>query len=184
MHDPALQARALKMCADGATSAEVAEKLEISISTIANWRAKANKRAADAATVRRKSGPPPSTDMAKAARAYAMREKGTPIAKVAAKYGVSTATIYEWCKRVRTANGLPPARAANGHAKDTARRAAVGLDNGHAPGPSPADALLAARSDVLLAPRTIVGAGDLQRQVRALTIERDALRRIVDELSK
>jgi transposase-like protein len=175
------------MCADGATSKDVAAKLNIPASTVGNWRAKAS----HAAAVKRKPGPAPSTDMVKAARAYAMHEKNVPIQKVADKFGVSTATIYAWCRRVREANGLPPARSspgtANGHAKDTARRAAVGLDNGHAPGPSPADRMLTAAlgTDVLLAPRTIVGApGDLQRQVRALTLERDALRRIVDELTK
>jgi transposase-like protein len=189
-YDEKVRARAIKLLAGGQTHATVAAALKIPRGTLGKWAIAAR----DEVAAPRKPGPPPSLDMAKAARAYAMREKGAPIGKVAEKYGVSTATIYEWFKRVRVAKGMPPARSspgtANGHAKDTARRAAVGLDtdNGHAVAATPADRMLAAAlgTDMVLAPRTIVGgpSGDLPRQVRALTLERDALRRIVDELTK
>jgi len=174
------------MCDDGATTVDVAAKLKIPTGTIASWRADARKRAAGGAPGTGQGG---TFDMAKATRAHALRQGGMPINKVADKYGVSTTTIYAWCKRVRDTNGAPPPRTgpkakarANGHAPATP-----------APGHSPADALLATRTggDLVMAPRTAVGyaapavaLAQLERQVRALTLERDALRRALDELTK
>lgn len=178
------------MCDDGATTVDVAAKLKIPAGTIASWRADARKRAAGGAAAPA-TGMGGAIDMAKATRAVALRQGGMSITKVADKYGVSTSTIYAWCKRVRDTNGAPPARTgpkakarANGHAP----AAPV-----PAPGHSPADALLATRTggELVMAPRTAVGyAGppvalaQLERQVRALTLERDALRRALDELTK
>lgn len=158
-YDTELKEKAMALIAKGDSSAaEIARKLEIPQSTVANWKTQAGKTESRG----------PRGDQKKferlRERAIELRGRNWTHARISEKLGVSMSSVGRWLAEAEIEAAKPAAKPWPA-AKPSA------------PGPSPARA---SNGHAVTAPAVDARVVELRRLLTAVTIERDALRRALD----
>jgi DNA-binding CsgD family transcriptional regulator len=171
MYDAELKETALALIADGKPAVEVARELDIHPSTLANWKA----AVAKAAKLKRKPHGSAEKFAKLRERTAELRAKGKTQIQIAQKLGVSKSSVARWCLEAEAE--AKTAAAAKPKPKLTAAKPKPAAVPTPAPTPAPVPV-----------PVTVTGNGlyttavQLQTALQAVTIERDALRRALDQI--